>query len=58
MQKYLYTVLFVMSTLLLISQNNNSCQIKNNAFKSGEKLDYVITYNWAFIWTDVGGVKF
>jgi hypothetical protein len=55
---FIIIVLFFISVVSIKSQNNNSCQIQNTVFKSGEKLDYVITYNWAFIWTDVGGVKF
>ncbi|MFC2152937.1 DUF3108 domain-containing protein [Bacteroidota bacterium] len=52
----IYIVLFLI-TLTLKSQNK-SCEIKNRAFNSGETLDYVITYNWFFVWTDVGGVRF
>lgn len=58
MPKYIFLLLLSLSTFLLKAQTNQACGIKNTAFKSGEKLDYVITYNWAFIWTDVGGVKF
>jgi len=45
-------------SLNVISQQKNLCEIQNTAFKAGEKLDYVITYNWFLVWTDVGGVKF
>lgn len=31
---------------------------KEIAFKSGEKLTYTLTYNWFFVWTDVGIVDF
>jgi len=41
----------------LKSQEKN-CEIKNRAFQPGEILDYVITYNWLLVWTDVGGVRF
>ena len=58
--KYIYIInaFFLFFTVPVISQNNHSCEIKNDAFISGEKLAYVITYNWFFIWTDVGGVEF
>jgi hypothetical protein len=55
MQKYIYTILLIISTLLIYAQDSSSCKTYNTAFKAGEKLEYVITYNWAFIWTDVGG---
>ncbi|NOQ27651.1 MAG: DUF3108 domain-containing protein [Bacteroidales bacterium] len=58
MPKYILLLLLSLSTFLLKAQNNQACDVKNNAFISGENLDYVITYNWAFVWTDVGGVKF
>ncbi len=58
MKRYIYILLLIVNPLIGLSQNNNPCTIKNNAFNPGEKLAYVITYNWALIWTDVGGVEF
>jgi len=58
MKKIFTTVLIVLITVLTIKSQNKTCEIKNNAFKSGETLDYVITYNWFLVWTDVGGVRF
>jgi hypothetical protein len=58
MYKYLILFFFSISTLFINAQNKNVCEIKNNAFQPGEKLDYVITYNWFLVWTDVGGVQF
>lgn len=56
MGRYILTLLLVIIGLKAFSQH--SCEIKNNAFQPGEKLAYVITYNWFFVWTDVGGVDF
>ena len=57
MKYILYLILFIVP-IYGYSQSSEICQTENNAFGAGENLDYVITYNWAFIWTDVGGVKF
>jgi hypothetical protein len=57
MLKKLFTVVLLLSSYL-ISAQNTPCEIENTAFKAGEELDYVITYNWFLVWTDVGGVKF
>jgi len=58
MNKYFSILLILCSTTILSAQNKYPCEIKNNAFKSGETLDYVITYNWFLVWTDVGAVRF
>ena len=58
MKKYIRILFLFIYPLAGITQSNNPCEIKNNAFIPGEKLAYVITYNWLFVWTDVGGVKF
>lgn len=57
MTKYILLFLFALNALF-VSAQNNPCQRKNNAFQAGEKLSYVITYNWFLVWTDVGGVDF
>ena len=49
-------ILIIIASWTIKSQVN--CEIKNDAFQIGEELDYVITYNWLLVWTDVGGVKF
>ncbi|PLX24149.1 MAG: DUF3108 domain-containing protein [Marinilabiliales bacterium] len=56
MQKFLIFIFLILSSSALKSQEN--CEIQNKAFQIGEELDYVITYNWLLVWTDVGGVKF
>jgi hypothetical protein len=53
---FVCSILFVYQTLGYSQEKD--CEIQNTAFKAGEKLDYVITYNWFLVWTDVGGVKF
>ena len=58
MPKYILLLIFSIHIFLLQAQNNSSCGVKNNVFKSGEVLQYVITYNWLLVWTDVGAVKF
>jgi len=41
-----------------IQSQDFPCIIENKAFQPGEKLTYVITYNWLLVWTDVGAVEF
>ena len=57
MKRIIAVFVFVIIALTVKSQTH-PCEIRNTAFKSGEKLDYVITYNWFLVWTDVGGVRF
>ncbi len=57
MYKYLIISLFLFSSFVLSAQNN-LCEIKNKAFNAGEELNYIITYNWLLVWTDVGKVDF
>lgn len=52
----LHLILILIAIQTLKSQEN--CEIENKAFQIGEKIDYVITYNWFLVWTDVGGVRF
>ncbi len=40
------------------SQHKPLCSIDTSAFASGETLTYVLSYNWFFIWTDVGEATF
>ncbi|HRW62608.1 MAG TPA: DUF3108 domain-containing protein [Bacteroidales bacterium] len=56
--KKIIVLLLCFYSLNLFSQEKTSCKIKNIAFQSGEKIDYVITYNWFMVWTDVGAVRF
>jgi Protein of unknown function (DUF3108) len=36
----------------------NPCQSNNTAFQAGEKITYVIYYNWNFVWLAAGEVTF
>jgi len=50
-------ILFLILNLFVITlagQEYNLCNIKNIAFKSGEKLTYSIYYNWNFLWIPAG----
>lgn len=58
MKKVFVFFLIILAIVNKITAQTYPCELKNNAFKSGEKLDYVITYNWLLVWTDVGGVRF
>ena len=56
-QRYLFIIIFLYSSTIVFSQERD-CEIQNKSFQIGEKLDYVITYNWLLVWTDVGAVRF
>lgn len=53
----IYFIILFFSVQTLKSQDF-PCEIENKAFQPGEKLTYVITYNWFLVWTDVGAVQF
>lgn len=60
---YIYRIIVICLLSVFLVANtaksqNSTCEIQNNAFQSGEKLSYVITYNWFLVWTDVGAVEF
>jgi hypothetical protein len=40
------------------SQNNENCSVVNSSFDAGEEINYVLSYTWLFIWTDVGEATF
>ncbi|MEA3316939.1 MAG: DUF3108 domain-containing protein [Bacteroidota bacterium] len=50
-------VIFILSFINVYSQGNIGPK-RNYAFQDGENLTYTITYNWFFVWTDVGFVDF
>lgn len=58
--KTLFIGLFLLhGAMLSQAQNNyNECSGLNNVFQPGEKIKYVMTYNWFLVWTDVGEVTF
>ncbi len=60
----LKTALFIaffaleLTSTIGFTQEKNSCGITNKSFRDGEKVKYIISYTWSFIWTDVGEVEF
>ena len=50
----IFTVFICGCSSLLNAQN----EVKNNAFREGEKVSYEISYNWGPIWVDAGVVTF
>jgi len=53
------TFIFIIAiSVHLSAQDKKSCGIKNTSFKDGEKITYVISYTWSFLWTDVGEAEF
>jgi hypothetical protein len=51
-------VCFCLLNVSLFSQSNRICEVKNTAFNAGEKVTYVLSYTWLFVWTDVGEATF
>lgn len=51
--KYKISLLLLLFSFGIQAQEVD-CNIENTAFQPGEKLKYVISYNWFFVWTDVG----
>lgn len=39
-------------------EENNACQIQNNAFQVGEEIVYKVYYNWGFVWIPAGEATF
>ena len=52
---YLVISFFLFSEILA---QNNQCNINNVAFTSGEEINYIVSYNWGWIWIDAGAVVF
>ena len=52
----LYCILFFTLPIILNAQKN--CEVKNQAFQAGERLNYKIDYNWGFIWMSTGEANF
>lgn len=50
------SLLFILCVLISHEQLHAqpSCQTENNTFSSGEKITYIISYDWFVIWTEVG----
>jgi len=48
----------VLFTSLILIQFYGTSQQKEPNFKAGEEINYIVSYNWGFIWIDVGEAKF
>lgn len=54
-----FSLIFIISILLLVSvEGQISCKTFQRNFEPGEKLTYVVSYNWFVIFTDVGEATF
>lgn len=58
MKKIIIAIFFTFFILQANAQNNNSCRTERMSFQAGEKVKYIMTYNWFLVWTDVGEVTF
>ena len=61
MKKIQGIFLFIIFEFIVSSafaQQSSNCGIKNITFKEGEQITYIASYNWYFVWTDVGEVNF
>lgn len=61
--KYIKQIIITCSLLFVslfgYSQNDEGiCTTNKGVFQPGEKVRYVLTYNWFLVWTDVGEVTF
>ena len=58
MKKFIL-ILFVFASMFFLSYKKDiQCEVKNDAFGSGEEIGYQVLYNWGFIWLDAGEVTF
>lgn len=59
MKKRLYLCgLFIFLMLQMTAQEQSDCAVENTVFREGERITYTLSYNWFFVWTDVGIVNF
>ena len=56
----LYTILIIFSCSIFLntSLQAQECYMQNNTFAKGEKLSYIISYNWFVVFSEVGLVDF
>jgi len=57
----LVRLLFILILLTFTSASfiaQQTCTVKNLAFKSGEQLDYKVVYNWGLIWLESAEASF
>jgi hypothetical protein len=57
-KQLILTLLIVLFSPLYSFSQTSVCNTKNVTFKSGEKLSYVIAYNWFVVYTEVGLADF
>lgn len=53
----IFFTLFSLSVASIKAQGNE-CNATNTAFKAGEKVSYIVSYNWFVFFTDVGLASF
>jgi hypothetical protein len=51
-------VFFLLLFIFIINFVNAECNKKNNSFAIGENLQYIVYYNWGFIWVNAGTAFF
>lgn len=56
--KLKFLLIIPMLAIALGLQSQMSCVEKPYSFNSGEQLNYVVSYNWGFIWVNAGEVNF
>ena len=54
-----FAIILLISILSSPAQDSpENCKMKNSTFSSGEKLSYVVAYNWFIVFSEVGLVDF
>lgn len=53
-RKIAATILLACAALLATTQAHAQCPQVNTAFKSGERLEYKLYFNWKFVWINAG----
>jgi len=56
--KSIISIIVLIILTLQLSSQNSSCYLENKAFDENEKLKYIVSYNWGFIWFDIGALLF
>lgn len=57
MKKIFFSCLLLILTSFML-ESASICQVENNVFQSGEKLDYQLFYNVGFVWIQAGTCQF
>ncbi len=56
--RFILLILFKMALEQTCCSQDETCLIRNTAFRSGEEIKYTVSYNWFIFWTDIGEVTF